>query len=349
MEKYGTGKLSDRRFIGDYLFFMINEELISRYLRSEVTETEQQAIEEWITIEGASWMDQFIEAQWNSPAVATPAAEKDSMADKVVAALAARRQPVPVLYLRVPVRALWLRRIAAACLLIITGALGWQQWQHSAATSRELTWQTIRNETPGGIRRVYLPDSSLVMMNAGSVIRFANNYNDTSRELELTGEAFFEVRHNTQHPFRVHAGMLVTRVYGTVFNITAYPEASELRIALKKGSIGVRRTNAAEQMLQPGELLLYNKAADSSYIDHLPVEEMGAWTHGTLAFYKTPVKDVLSILEQQYGVTFVCDTALRNKTITASFDKVPLKQVLHHLSFVWNMQFQQEKNTIHVR
>lgn len=326
----------------------MNQELISRYLLGEVTETEQQAMQQWVDTQGPDWMDNFIETQWNNLAVITSVTEKDNIADRVVAALEAHKQPVPAASGSTPVRMLWLRRIAAACVLLIAGALGWQQWKH-AATSELLTWQTIRNEKSGAIKRVYLPDSSLVMLNAGSVIRFANNYNDTSRELELTGEAYFEVRHHAQHPFRVHAANLVTRVYGTVFNISAYTDASELRIALKKGSIGVTRTHAAEQMLQPGELLLYNKAADSSYIDHLPANEIGAWTHGTLAFYKTPVKDVLSALEKRYGVTFVCDAALKNKTITASFDNAPLKQVLHHLSFVWNMQFLQEKNTIHVR
>lgn len=327
----------------------MNKELISRYLQGDVTETEYDEVRTWIEEQGASWMDQFIAEHWDLPIINTTQAEKDSMAESVLAAVRHRKPTDVPVTRKLFIGKRMIRWAAAACLVIIAGSTGWLLWSRQAAHARELTWQTIRNDSSGIIRLVYLPDSSQVILNAHSLLRFANNYNDTTRELELTGEAFFEVRHDEKRPFIVHAGQMATRVYGTAFNISAYPEASQLTVSLKRGRIGVRGSSFPEQVLQPGELLLYNKRTGVTLTDKQSTNDIGNWIGGKLNFHKTPLKDVLYTLEKKYGVKFSYDVSLKDQTITAGFEKAPLQQVLQHLSFIWNIRFEQGKNSIHVQ
>lgn len=328
----------------------MNKELISRYFKGEVTAIEYASVKAWIEKQGADWMDDYIQKQWDVPTINTAQSEKDQMAEKVFIAIKEQYPIEPVIIS--PYRTLMrkqLRWVAAACLLIVTGAIWWQFSQQKMIKKRELTWQTIRNDSIGTIKQVYLPDSSLVTLNTYSFVRFANNYNDTTREIELTGEAFFDVRHDKKRPFVVHAGYLSTRVYGTRFNISAYPEASQLRVALQSGSIGVHGINISEQVLQPGEQLRYDNKDRTTHIDRQPAYEMGNWVMGKLTFHKVPLTDVLYSLEKKYGVKFGCVNHLKNPIITASFEKVTLQRILQHLSFIGGIEFQQIKDSIQVR
>ncbi|MEI9810745.1 MAG: FecR domain-containing protein [Bacteroidota bacterium] len=329
----------------------MNKELISRYLKGEVTDTEREAMQAWIESKGTSWMDEYIDEKWDYPAITTGQAEKDYMVEKVMASIYRRQQhhSIPVSS-RPGFRPMALLRwAAAACLLIAVAGIGWQIFHREIASKKQLAWHTFRNDSAGVIKKLYLPDSSVVILNSRSHLRLPDNYNDTTREVQLTGEALFEIRHDEKRPFIVHAGPMATRVYGTVFNVSAYPEASQLRIALKKGQIGIRGAAIPEQILQPGELLLYDNITGTIQTDRQAADEIGDWTEGKLHFYKTPLKDVLYTLEKQYGTTFSYHSSLKNQTITADFEKSPLQQVLQHLSFVWDIRFEEVKDSIYVR
>lgn len=328
----------------------MNKALIRRYFKGEVTAAENEQVKAWIEEQGASWMDTYMEEEWDHPIVQTVQSEKDQMAERVLTAIRERQQAeAPVVAHPARARKKIVRWVAAASLLVIATGVWWQLARQKAGIPAPLSWQMIRNDSTGTVKMWYLPDSSRVTLNAGSFIRVAANYNDTARELQLEGEAFFEVRHDQERPFIVQAGHLVTRVYGTAFNISAYPEASQVRIALKQGKIGISGVMPQEQVLKPGELLWYDKAAGVVHAGRQAIPEIGDWTTGKLTFYKTPLKDVLTSLEKKYGKRFSYPASLHNPTVTASFEQASLRQVLQHLSFVWNVRFEQQNDSIYVR
>lgn len=322
----------------------MNPELIRRYLQQQTTAEENEQMQQWIEAHGSQWLDDYFDQTPMQPAVQITAEDNERMTAKVLAAVQTQSQSQPARIISLKKR--FLPWIAAASLLVAI-ALIWQPFKTSAPTL--LSWQTISNEKAGSIKKIYLPDSSLVILNAYSSISIASNYNDTSRELQLSGEAFFDVKHNPAAPFKVSAAGTSTRVYGTRFNISAYPEAVQVRVALQQGSIGLSAAVFPEQRLVPGDLFLYNKNNGSTQKLQFAVADIGNWTTGMLSFYKTPLSDVLTILEKKYEVEFIYDARLADQTITASFGKMPLDKILQHLSFVWNLHFGQKGKTIHVR
>jgi ferric-dicitrate binding protein FerR (iron transport regulator) len=198
------------------------------------------------------------------------------------------------------------------------------------------------------VRKVLLPDSSVVWLNSATHLSFSAEFT-THREVLLSGEAFFEVAPDAQHPFVVRAGNASTRVFGTSFNISAYPEAGELRVSLKSGKVGVAYKGGGEKVLHPGQLLVYNKTSGDGQIIQQSPGEMDEWTGGRLLFYKTPIKEALAQIEARYGVQIVFDRELGHRDITARFENTALEKVLQSLSFGWNLHFVRKGDVLHVR
>ncbi|HEX9512041.1 MAG TPA: FecR domain-containing protein [Puia sp.] len=237
--------------------------------------------------------------------------------------------------------------------LIVLG--GWSFIQLHKRSQRSPDPQQVAfNEITTGyeqLRKIILPDSSVVWLNSATHLSVHPDF-ARHRELKLKGEAFFEVRHDANHPFVVQAGNASTVVFGTAFNISAYPAAGQLRISLQSGRIGVRydsKTGKTEKMLSPGQLLIYDKESGTGEIEQQSPGEMDVWTVGRLVFYKTPLKEALAQIEARYGLHIIYDDVLKNQTITARFENTALEKVLEHLSFGWDLHFSRQNDTLHVR
>ncbi len=201
------------------------------------------------------------------------------------------------------------------------------------------------------VRKVLLPDSSIVWLNSATHLWYHPDF-ATNREVRLSGEAFFQVAQDVANPFVVKAGKTSTRVFGTAFNVSAYPEAGQLRVSLQSGKVGVEydgNEGKARKILTPGQLLIYDKELGLGQVMQQAPGEMDVWTAGRLLFYETPLKEALAQVEARYGVHIVYDRPLKNQTITARFENTALEKVLEHLSFGWDLHFMRTKDTLHVR
>ncbi len=167
-------------------------------------------------------------------------------------------------------------------------------------------------------------------------------------------EAFFEVRRDAAHPFVVLAGNTSTVVLGTSFNISAYPEAGELRISLKSGKVGIQvlgsgSGDTTKRMLSAGQIMIYDKTSGNGEVVQEAPGEMDVWTAGRMLFYKTPLKEALAQIEARYGVHIIYDHPITNRTITSRFENTALEKVLQSLSFGWDLHFTRTGDTLHVR
>jgi transmembrane sensor len=157
------------------------------------------------------------------------------------------------------------------------------------------------------------------------------------------------VQHDAAHPFVVLAGNTSTKVFGTSFNISAYPEAGELRISLKSGKVAIEYGDKVQKVLLPGELMIYDRESGSGQVLEEAMGDMDVWTVGRMVFYKTPLKEALAQIEARYGLHIIYDHSITNRTITARFDNTALEKVLQSLSFGWDLHFTRAGDTLHVK
>ena len=158
--------------------------------------------------------------------------------------------------------------------------------------------------------QVYLPDSSVVHLNSGSILRYNSAYNKNNREIYLNGEGYFTVQKNKDIPFLVKAGDLNIKVLGTTFNVKAYEEDSRIEVGLIKGSINVFTQNeySNNRILAPNEHLIYNKLTRTIHTSGVDAQSVYQWTSGVLYFNKSSLADIFKALERKFNVTIEIDS-----------------------------------------
>ena len=148
--------------------------------------------------------------------------------------------------------------------------------------------------------KVILPDSTLVWLNAASRLSYTDEYM-TDRRVKLSGEGYFDVRHNPSAPFTVEMGENRITVSGTKFNACAYPGEGEVEAALLEGCIAF--CNASVQVdMQPGEILSYRLSDDNLKKYSGDVRSRTSWLRGTLECTSISLDRLLARISSIYGV-----------------------------------------------
>ncbi len=180
-----------------------------------------------------------------------------------------------------------------------------------------------------------LQDSTLVYLNAGSSISYPSSFaSASSRIVTLTGEAFFKVSKNAKKPFKVLVDDMTIQVYGTQFNVSAYPEDKRIKTVLTEGSIGLfLKDNAYEQqeiaMLKPNQKADWLRDSDNFDIQNVDTALYTDWMNGRLSVKNLPFSQISKKLERHYDVKIINNyKALDEMVFTASFDIESITEVL---------------------
>lgn len=220
-----------------------------------------------------------------------------------------------------PPAAIW-RWMAAAAVLILLSVPAYLLLRERPAVDKKqlLAWNAVRTGQ-GETRRIILPDSSVVMLNAESVLSWPADFSsDTSRQVSLTGNAFFSVRKRPQQRnFTVHTQSLAIAVLGTEFNVNARTGATE--VALVKGKVNVTRsgTSSVAAVLHPGEKIRLDTGNSKLIQSAMNSSLYSAWTENKWNFTRTRLDDILSLVQAYYGVKPVFENERRRGLkITAS-------------------------------
>lgn len=221
---------------------------------------------------------------------------------------------------------------------------------HPASIPREITTNT------GSRTSLTLPDSTKVWLNAGSRIQYEKNFGVTSREVSLTGEAFFDVAPDATRPFVIHARNIEVRVLGTSFNLKSYPSDKTTEATLIRGSIevSIRNRPSDKIILKPNEKLVVNNddsllikkiprhraiAAESMVVISKPTYEQhsGAiietsWVDNKLIFQDEEFSELARQMERWYGVSIRFDNPREEELrFTGNFEKETIRQALDAL------------------
>lgn len=153
--------------------------------------------------------------------------------------------------------------------------------------------------------KVVLPDSTIVWLNAASRLSYSGDYMKGERTVTLEGEGYFDVRHNPAQPFIVRMGANDITVYGTKFNVTAYPSEAKVEAALLEGSIAFSNSTIRVEM-QPGEILSYD-TSDEKLVKYAgDVKSRVSWLGGTLVYSAIDLGELLGRISSIYGERITC-------------------------------------------
>lgn len=156
-------------------------------------------------------------------------------------------------------------------------------------------------ETPaGGEYQLLLPDGSKAWLNAKSSLKYPTSFRgNNQRIVELTGEGYFEIAHNSSQPFIVKSAGQEIKVLGTHFNVNAYADEPYMLTTLLQGSVQVSRANKIT-ILRPGEQSQI--ATAGIMVRNVNTERVVAWKNGKLAFKKTSIRQVLREISRWYDI-----------------------------------------------
>ncbi len=229
-------------------------------------------------------------------------------------------------------RMLLIARVAAAILVVVTGALylGHLAPWSTSATAPQLPahdYVTGRGERA----TVQLGDGSRVTLAPESQLHVSAGYGARDRSVELEGEAEFDVVHDPTREFSVRAGRARIVDIGTRFDLRAYAGDSSARVAVAEGAVtlGSSTNQAATSTGNRGPEGVLIRAGEMGRLDplgHASSGQMGsaepyfAWTQGRLVFERAPLRDVLATIARWYDVDVrVPDAAMADRLVTAGF------------------------------
>lgn len=166
-----------------------------------------------------------------------------------------------------------------------------------------------------------LSDGTKVFLNAETKLSFPTRFTGERREVELEGEAYFEVSKDAVHPFIVKTGKVDVRVLGTSFNVRSYNNENDVATTLVSGKVVVSDGKASEE-IQPGEQAIYMKETGKMEIKNVDVSLYTAWHGGKFIFKNETLEEMLSYLSRWYGFKYrFIDERAKRLQIGARLDR----------------------------
>lgn len=194
----------------------------------------------------------------------------------------------------------------AACVALVAGLGAAYLWFSGVATPNQLAYQTVR--VPSGQRvDLILPDSTHVWVNANTTVRYPLEFAEESRDVELDGEAYFEVKHNNKCPFVVHTSKMDIEDLGTKFNVDAYSGNNYQEASLIEGKVSVKMAGSKGHtyVLEPGRM--FTVAGGKERIEDISDTDKYRWTEGLYCFSAKTIAQIMKDFEKFYGVRIVID------------------------------------------
>jgi transmembrane sensor len=269
--------------------------LFVKYLNNTCNQEEFEEVFDYINSQGVAFSDEMIRSIY----------DQDIM-DK-------RR--VRTMLLRVAASVLF---AGIAIAVVVSTRLNGAHPVPDSAVLNSVSTQTARSEN----RFIQLPDGTQVWLNAASSLEFPEQFTGVERKVNLTGEAFFDVKHADSVPFIITTGKVSTRVVGTAFNIKAYPDQERVTVSVKRGKVNVSYSDNRVAVLERGQQVSIETKTTQVKQKTIREEETSAWQEGNLLFDDETVGDILAYLEKVYDVTVqLDDVSQKNLHISTSFKR----------------------------
>ncbi len=219
--------------------------------------------------------------------------------------------------------------------------------------SSKNTFNTII--VPYGKRtKITLSEGTKVWLNSGSKLTYPVTFNGDKREVHLTGEAIFDVRHNSQQPFYVITDNYDIKVLGTVFNVSSYQDDSYTSTALERGSVEIKYQGnsifgKSSVKIKPGTIAVYNSKVKGMKTRKVDVAKYMSWRDGKFIFKKQRMDLIIKKLSRYYNVNISIESEeLKSQTFSGHLDlKESIEKVLEVMKQSTDLKYKVEnKNFI---
>ena len=326
------------------------DELIANYLTGSLDKNALEELKIWIE-ESPEYKSYFIQQRevWAS-AVSREVVlkyNKDKAFDTFKKRVASRKKEREELGQKFQLSVLW-RYVAIVAIMLAVGCFSY--WQ--GGVNVKDTFEDISVEAPLGSRtKLYLPDGTLVWLNAGSRMTYSQGFGVDNRKVELEGEGYFEVRHNEKSPFYVKTKDLQVQVMGTKFNFRDYPEDREVIVSLLEGKVGLHNLlkKQNKEILAPNERAVLNKENGHMIVESDAASNASQWTDGYLFFDEELLPDIARKLERSYNVNIsIASDSLKTFRFYGNFVRreQSIQEVLDALASTEKMQYRIEERNI---
>ena len=314
------------------------DELLAKYLAGETSPQEAVEVENWLS-ESKKNRDYFFEMKRSWEAVGVVKESDLRMIDQAWVNLQSKIEegdtkvrPLFPTYLKV----------AVAALVIMVFSFGLMQWMGN----QEIEMIPIENlaEAP---KNFNLPDGSHIALNTQSTITYPEKFDQNKREVELKGEAFFDVEHNPEKPFIIKAGEIEVRVLGTSFNVKAFDENGEIEVSVKTGRVMVSHKDE-EVILTAGQETIFNKEV-KSFEEAIEADpNADSWNTG-LVNLNRPIEEIIQIAQDFYKVNIEIENTDVGECLAGGSDNFdmnrnPLNTIFELIQNSRPVQFEETEN-----
>lgn len=220
----------------------------------------------------------------------------------------------------------------------------------------------------GAKSNIVLPDGTKVWLNSDSKLTYPKEFELQNREVQLSGEAYFEVVRDTKHPFIVHTNSIDVKVLGTVFNVRDYQNENTIQTTLLKGAVEVFvKNNNRKISLSPNEKLIVpqninpskpsSEGGNEQTIPEIQLVSIAPdikdssfseteWMHGRIVFNRERINEIIPVLERWYNIKIVYHGTFSNKTFSGSFRNASLEDILKTLQLSGDINYKIEKDRV---
>ena len=224
---------------------------------------------------------------------------------------------------------IWNYRVAAILffpLLIYTGLQIFTDVERGETTWVEITapsWTRVQFS---------LPDGSTGWLNSGSIVKYQSDFIN-NRKITLDGEAYFDVKTDSEKPFEVSTDEIIVTATGTKFNIASYKNEKDVEVVLKEGRIEIKNQEMTKSfMMNPEELVVYDRTTGELSNEKVQSEKYLAWTEGKLIFRNDPIDIIALRLGRWYNVDIEIEgNNFTDVRLRATFIDENLEEVLYFL------------------
>jgi len=218
--------------------------------------------------------------------------------------------------------------------------------------SIEKTTQPIFNTINiprGGEYNLVLADGTRVYLNAMSSFKYPVTFSGNSREVELTGEAYFEVRKDAGRPFIIKTSAISIEVLGTSFNLNAYENTEKIVTTLVEGRVKINSNNSNDsRLLAPEEQATFYTKNGQTEIKKVDVNLYTAWKDGNLIFYDSRLEDIMTTLTRWYSAEVLFrEESVRNLRFSGNLNRSgDINQILDIIRSTGKINVEIKNNTI---
>lgn len=343
---------------------------LARYLSGECSEAEREKIERWLHASNKNQrLFNSLKAIWDSAA-----GEEDEWRSKrAITSLrlrlkesesqSASERPGNLRVLRIQPREIHghhfsLRTaagIAATVVFVVgtiylSGGLKKKVLEDRAPSAHGTSVYEEISTKPGEQATLTLSDGTRILLNSASRLRYIHDTHG-NRDFYLIGEAYFIVGPGHKAPLVVKTNLAVVRDIGTKFDVSAWPDDNQTRVAVTQGKVIVhpnRPVKDKSTMVASGQFTAVTSQGHLLTPAYTNVDRIISWTRGRLVFFNDPMSDVIKQLQRRYGIKcFLADASIGARTLTATFDdRVSAKEVLDIIALSLKLRYTTSKDSV---